>query len=203
MILALKADTNGLPLYNKPSDDPGQPHIVSLAMVLINPATRDVADAFHEIIRPDGWDIPRTATNVHRIDVERARRDGISETDAVDAYRRFQSRALQQLGWTAHFDRRIMRIGMFRAGIPRDQIENIENRTPLIEVMTTCTAICKLPPSDKMMALGRKAFKQPTLAEAVREMLGAQMEPERTAMSDLSATLALYWKTLPLREPTT
>lgn len=196
MILALKADTSGLPLYNKPSDDAGQPHIVSLAMILINPATRDIDDAFHEIIKPDGWSIPAQATNIHRIDMERALRDGISEGDAIQAYRLFQSRAHRQLGWTAHFDRRIMRIGMFRASMPRDQIETIENRTPLIEVMHACTAICKLPPSDKMMAMGRKAFKQPTLIEAVRVMLGAEMPVERDAMTDLNATMQLYWKTL-------
>lgn len=203
MILALKADTNGLPLYNKPSDDHGQPHIVSLAMMLINPATRDVVDAFHEIVSPDGWDIPAQATNIHRIDMEQARRVGISEIGAVRAYRLFQSRALNQLGWTAHFDRRIIRIAMFRATMSRLEIEAMEARLPLIDVAPKCTQICKIAPSDKMMATGRRAFKQPTLTEAVREMLGAEMVPERTAMTDLTATLQLYWKTLPMREPTT
>lgn len=200
MILALKADTSGLPLYNKPSADAGQPHIVSLAMILINPATRDVDDVFHEIIKPDGWEIPREATNIHRIDMERALRDGISEYDAIQAYRLFQSRALRQLGWTAHFDRRIIRIGMFRRGCSRQEIESIEAKLPLIEVAPVCTAICKLPPSDKMIAMGSKAFKQPTLAEAAREMLGVDTAAERTAMTDLSATLALYWKSLPMME---
>ena len=41
-ILCFDTETSGLPLFKEPSDQPGQPFVVTLGMVLLDPATLDV-----------------------------------------------------------------------------------------------------------------------------------------------------------------
>jgi DNA polymerase-3 subunit epsilon len=43
MILGYDTETTGLPLWHNPSDDPRQPHLIQLAMILFDMEGREVA----------------------------------------------------------------------------------------------------------------------------------------------------------------
>jgi DNA polymerase-3 subunit epsilon len=61
------------------------------------------------------------------------------------------------------------------------------------DVMKMATPICKMPPTEKMMARGRKDFKSPRLEEAYRIMFGERMDGAHDAMSDVKATARLFF----------
>ena len=71
-ILVFDVETTGLPLWNEPSEDPRQPHLVQLAALLVDDDTRQVISTLDVIVRPDGWLIPEDVAAVHGITTERA-----------------------------------------------------------------------------------------------------------------------------------
>lgn len=192
MILAIDVETQGLPLFQRQSDHPDQPHLVQFAAAVVDPETRASVSAWNMIIKPDGWLIPPEATAIHGISTDQAANEGVKESIAVRTYIDAWQRCDTILGYSTGFDRRIMRIAMLRDGMTRAQIEAIEKKQA-IDVMALCTPLCKLPPSAAMMATGRKTFKTPTLAQATLMLLGERLAGAHHAEIDLEATLRLYW----------
>jgi DNA polymerase-3 subunit epsilon len=98
------------------------------------------------------------------------------------------------VGFSIDFDIRLMRIAMKRAGIPDDKLQLFADmvKAKKYDVKPKCTPICKLAPTPKMMATGRKNFKDPTLAEAVRGVLKEVMADAHDARADVVATQRLY-----------
>ena len=76
-------ETTGIPLFEQPSEDPRQPHIVQLAACLVDLDTRDTIASIDVIVRPDGWTIPDETAAVHGITTDHAQRFGVSESMAV------------------------------------------------------------------------------------------------------------------------
>ena len=74
LALAYDTETTGLPLWNDPSDDPRQPHIVQLAAALVDIDTRRTIASMDVIVKPDGWTIPDDTVAVHGITTEHALR---------------------------------------------------------------------------------------------------------------------------------
>lgn len=129
MILALDTETNGFPDWKAPSDARHQPHLVQLAMILLDDDMAEQASV-SLIIKPDGWTIPDETATIHGISTEKALALGVPEKLAV---RLFVS-MLYDTGaiFVAHnsdFDLRIMRIAMLRAGLTKDQIDGKTHET--------------------------------------------------------------------------
>lgn len=187
-------ETTGFPLFSEPSDDPRQPHIVQLGAVLVDMDSREIIDDLDVIIRPDGWEIPSEASNVHGITTEYALEHGIPERDAIGMLRDMWlvSPTLTRIGFNEPFDARILRIGHFRhfdepsadgwkAGIAHD-------------VMKVVTPICKLPPTAKMIAARRgNQFKQPKLTEAHEHFFGEPLAGAHSALIDATATMRIHF----------
>lgn len=195
-------ETTGLPLFSEPSEDPRQPHVVQMGALLVDMATREILDEIDEIILPEGWDISDEVSKIHGITTQFALEVG---RPAKDVFNRFlamwgANTRVVRVGFNEPFDARLVRIAMFRhydeaaaeawkAGIAHD-------------VMKVVTPICKLPPTEKMVAARRgNQFKQPKLTEAYEHLFGEPLTGAHSALVDACATMRIHFHMEDLQQP--
>lgn len=192
-------ETTGLPLFDQPSEDPRQPHIVQLAAVLVDIDNdyRRVSE-FNLTVRPDGWEIPQDVSAIHGITTERALAIGVPEKDAVTLLTSLW--VLDGCIRVAHnesFDARIVRIALKRYFDPAFK----ELATPPSDAWkqgaAECTArmatpMMNLPPTERMRAAGRNHAKTPNLGEAYQHFTGNALDGAHDAMVDVNACIAIY-----------
>lgn len=204
MLLGFDTETSGLPEWKKPSNDPSQPYIVSLAAVLRSHDKSVEPEAMMDrIIRPDGWAIDEAgeAFRTHGITNERALDEGVPIIDVLDEFLAMAEKADSLIGYNVTFDKRMIRIQEKRRypDLSEDGEFPIGVRLALLktcELSHKMTPFCQLPPTDKMMAAGRKTNKTPNLTEAFTHAYGNIDRLEgamHSAMTDVKAAMALYW----------
>lgn len=198
-IMVFDTETTGLPLWKEPSDHPDQPHLVQYTAVLCEGSPENELDYCNLIIRPDGWTIPDEVAKLHGITQEIALRDGVPEAEAVGAFLLMTDKADLICAFGIDFDMRLLRIAMLRNGIDKQNADGIAQRLKTHCVMRQATPLCKLPPTDKMMAAGRKTWKTPNLTEAVKCLLGEGLEGAHDSRVDVLATTRLYFHMNPTK----
>lgn len=205
ILLAFDTETTGLPLWGDPSEDPRQPHLVALACLHVTTktvagaTTRDEQSSYR-IVRPNGWVIPADVQAIHGISTELAMDEGVPLIDVVGPWIEMMEKGTRRIAFGAPFDVRIMRIAMIQAGYPKEVSNTLIDRCPVLDVQRAATALCNLPPTDKMMAAGRKSAKTPTLAEAIKVLFGEDLPDAHNAMADTYATVRI-WDHLEARKP--
>lgn len=109
-VLFFDTETTGIPdkAAKWDVDFETYPHIVSIAWVFGNVYE-------HHIIRPDGWEIPEEAVNVHGITTEFAEKHGEPLVVVIDRFIAFAQKAGLLCGHNIHFD-----TGIIKANILRD-----------------------------------------------------------------------------------
>jgi DNA polymerase-3 subunit epsilon len=190
--MAWDTETTGLPLFTKPSDDPAQPHLVQLAMIMCDAAGRENA-VINVLIKPEGWTISDDVAAIHGVTQQRALEFGISESEAVDLYLRFARQADLQIAHNRSFDTRIMRIAMLRQGMTREDCEQIEAR-PGYCTASGLTAHVNLPPTEKMRAAGRMHPKTPNLTECVKHFLGEDFKDAHDGIADARMCARVFFE---------
>ena len=193
-VMVFDVETTGLPNWGAPSEDPSQPHLCQYTAVLFDRQTGDELHYVDMIIKPDGWVIPDDMAAIHGITTELALATGHPEADAVAHFLAMAGKADIVVAYNINFDLRIMRIAMMRAGYAEDQCNEFRDRLKPKQrcAMVQATPLAKVPPSDKMMATGRKTFKSPKLSEAVQAILGETMDDAHDARSDVLWTMRLW-----------
>lgn len=188
-ILFYDSETQSLPLWDVPSEDPRQPHIVELAAIL---ATRDEIKArFHSVVKPDGWMIPDDVAKIHGFTTDRALAEGRPEADVVREFDSLWRQADLRVAHSESFDARILRIA-YKRFIGEAEAEQWSAGR------AKCTAnlsepLCKLPPTQRMIEAGRgKQFKRPKLSEAFECLFGEKMVGAHGAMADAENCLRVY-----------
>lgn len=194
--LIFDTETTGFPLWTKPSHHPGQPHLVQLTALLVDTETEEELEYCDMIIRPDGWKIKPELAALHGITQERAMDEGVPERDAALAYHRMVCLAGGVVCYGVAFDTRIMRIALLRCGFSRENIASLEGTLQTFCVQSKCTPFAKIPPTEKMLQANRRHYKTPNLAEALKVLLGEDMQDAHDSRGDVLATMKLfYWLT--------
>ncbi|OIR02588.1 DNA polymerase III PolC-type [mine drainage metagenome] len=201
LALVYDTETTGLPLFNEPSEDPRQPHIVQLAAILVDLGTEKSITAMDVIVRPDGWTIPKEVADIHGITTEHAMDVGIPEALAIDMLLAMWGGRLR-IAHNETFDARIVRIALKRLVDSRDPSLVIPLSDEWKDGPSECTArmatpILKLPPTEKMIAAGRKHHKTANLSEAYRYFTGKELENAHSAMADVEACSEIYFAMRP------
>ena len=183
MFLVFDTETTGLPLWNDPSDDPRQPHIVDIACSLFDAGGLEV-DRFDAIINP-GVEISDEVAAIHGITTEIAREHGIAPGDALDAFIGLSRRATAIVGHNISFDLRMIRILSTRIFG-----EKWANPLPTFCTMRRTTNICRV--------LGPRArhpqdWKWPTLAEATKHFFGEDLPNAHRARPDCDASARIFF----------
>jgi DNA polymerase-3 subunit epsilon len=190
LILAFDTETTGLPDWGAPSDAKHQPHLVQLAMILLDDDLTERASV-SLIVRPDGWVIPDDVAKIHGITTEMAERLGVPEKVATALY----AQLLYGTGATvvAHnvkFDLRIMRIAMLRAGWAKDKLD--ARKPDSFCTLNAATPLVNLPPTPKMVAAGFKKPKPPKLSECIEFFFQETLVGAHDALVDVRACLRVY-----------
>lgn len=192
--LIFDTETSGLFNYQKRADEPGQPRMVSLAAALLD-TEGNVLHEIYRLIKPDGWEenfiedckAGKGAFAVNGLTWERLNDEGVPIAHALMEYDALVDRCEGIAAYGVNFDQKVVRAEQRRAG--RD---NRYGERPVFCLQRPCTDLCKIPPTDKMMATGRKWNKTPKLSEAVKILLGVDLEDAHDAKADLGATIDLY-----------
>ncbi len=187
-------ETSGLPLFNDPSEDPRQPHIVQVAARLVDMDARIAVAGFDLTVRPDGWTIPDEVAKVHGITTERAALIGVNEDTALLALMALWNAAQARIAHNETFDQRIVRIALKRYW--QDDKDFMLERWAGGAVRCTAnlsTKLCAIPPTPRMVAAGRTHFKTPNLREAHRILVGRDFDGAHSAGADVDACMRVYF----------
>jgi DNA polymerase-3 subunit epsilon len=186
--LFFDTETTGIPDWKTPSDGPDQPHIVQLAAELVDTETREVIGSMDVIVKPDGWTIPEEMTAIHGISQEHAMEVGIPERDAIAMLLELRSKANLRVAHNRTFDDRIVRIGLKRFF---DQPNSDETALQPSDSWKEGEGYCTCNSSRKLCALPKN--KLPSLAEAHRILVGAELEGAHNAMNDTRGCKSVYF----------
>lgn len=187
-------ETTGLPLFKEPSEDPRQPHIVQLGVKVVDMISRKTLQAVDIIVRPNGWDIPKEASDVHGITTEMAYDLGIPEEAVAEIMLELWRPEAPRLriGHNEPFDARILRIALKR--FFGDELADGWKEGASQCTMRMATPIMQLPPTEKMKRAGFGGKpKQANLAEAYEFFTGRKLEGAHNAMIDVDGCIDVYW----------
>ena len=185
LTLVFDCETTGVPARGEVVTSPSYPHLVELAAVLVDAETEREVASFSFVVKPMGWVIPEEAAKVHGISHEMAMAMGVPITIAVAAYTNLRAVADEVAGHNVEFDLGIVAAALHRIG-----------RTPssMGPTKITCTAdlgtpICRLPPTERMVAAGfGDRFKKPKLEELYRALFDEELVGAHGALADAHAT---------------
>jgi DNA polymerase-3 subunit epsilon len=187
MILAFDTETTGLPEWKLPSDDPSQPHVIQFAGILLDGQGNEV-DVLSTLVKPrrDATMHP-LAYEAHGISLQQAYDEGIEATALLDWFMDAIGKVGLIIGHNVQFDVRLMRILSARwRGVKWD------NPHPLFCTMKRSTALVNLPPTAKMIAVGRTNPKPPKLSEAYEHFFGDALEGAHDALVDVRASVRVF-----------
>jgi DNA polymerase III subunit epsilon len=190
VILALDTETTGFPLGGQPDNHPGQPRLVQLGLLLLDDGWIERASV-SLIVRPDGWEVPAEAANVHGITTEVALACGVPALTALSVYTNLRRRATALVAHNAKFDLQIMAIEIARSG---KQV----NLSPIKVVCTMELAkpVLRIPTTQRMLDAGftDADFKPPSLAECHQHFFGTPVNGAHDALADARACARIYYK---------
>ena len=176
--LFLDFETTDLVNWKIPSDDPSQPHIVQMAIIIADPATQEVKQSVDVIIKPDNWEITQETTDIHGISHEYAMDVGIPEEMAMDLLIAWLYTCDKHIAYNTTFDRRIARIALKRY---KDE--------------ETMQGLYDHPYECAMMA-SRKHLggKNPKLIDAYKAICGKDLINAHSALADTKACMEIHYK---------
>ena len=188
MYLIYDTETTGLPKdYNAPpTDTDNWPRMVQIAWQL-HDKTGKLIENKNFIVRPDGFDIPFNAVQIHGITTEKAMKEGIPLAEVLEEFRNVLKQAQVLGGHNLSFDQGILGAEFVRAGLDYQEIE-----LPIVDTMELSTEFCQLPG-------GRYGkFKPPKLSELHEILFGDKFEEAHNASADVNATARSFMELLRL-----
>lgn len=164
-IFVFDTETTGFPLWNAPSEDPGQPHLTDICSMLYS-EEGELIDVFEQLIQPKGWVVGEEAAAITGLTTEFLTINGGDEKEAIAKFGQMHKKADIRVAHNIQFDDRILRIAIKRyfGDAPADRFK---------AAPTFCTAnaskpIVKCPPTEKMLkSRFRNQFKTPNMQEAL------------------------------------
>lgn len=186
MIFVFDTETTGLVNTREPPDHPSQPHIVQLAMLLCDETGKEMS-AVNIIIKPDGYDIPAAASEVHGITTGIAHDFGIPLIPALAVLSHMAKRGVVHVAHNVDFDIKVIQAAFHRANRP----------CPPINARCTqalSTTLVNLPPSERMLKAGFNKPKPPRLSECVKFFFDEELVGAHDAMVDTRACARVYFE---------
>jgi DNA polymerase III epsilon subunit-like protein len=185
MILVFDTETTGFPKRMVPGNLSVQPHIVELAC-----AWFDVSDSgekqwygsFSSLVRPQGWEIPKEATDIHGITNGIAQQGGLPICEIMGCVLGLMRKADLIVGHNISFDIAMLDIECSRLDYPKVYLEK-----SMFCTMKESTDIVRLPPNP-----GFGGYKWPTLGEAYSFFTGREFQETHRALNDIQACIEIF-----------
>ena len=159
----------------------GFPRIVELAWILTD-AAGQVLNEHVSIFKPDGYEIPVGASNVHGITTEKAHELGVPEGPVIAQFAQDASKATHLVAHNIQYDYPIVGAALVRHGIPGDYERKLQ-----ICTMNSSTSYCRIP--------GRYGSpKKPKLIELHHKLFNEGFEGAHSALDDIRATSRCFFE---------
>ncbi len=188
MYLVFDTETTGLPRdWNAPlSDVDNWPRVVQVAWQLHGPDGA-LIEARDFLIKPEGFNIPFGAEEIHGISTELARNEGVSASEALAAFQSALDRTQFMVGHNLKFDLNALGAEYLRLGWDESWIAK-----PVLDTMTPQTAALVGIP-------GRSGFKPAKLGELHAKLFGQEFAEAHNATADVEATARCFWELVRIR----
>lgn len=194
-------ETTGLPVWDKPSEDPSQPRITQLCAELVDDDTQEVLASLNTLIKPDGWTIPAELEILTGITTAKCEQSGVRIGLALPIFFDMWKRSDQRVAHNESFDMRMVRIELIRVADcgamynakPGELFWDTWKAGPAFCTCDRSKKIVNLPPTQKMVAKGMTTPKPPNLGEAYLHFTGLQLEGAHNAGIDVMACKAVYF----------
>ncbi len=140
------------------------------------------------LVRPDGFQIPAEATQVHGITTRMAEERGVAHASALEApVPLLEDPRGTLVAHNLEFDRNVLGAELIRGAYTRPVVEALLVRRPAVCTMRNATEFCGIP--------GRRgSFKWPTLEELHRKLFGAGVDGGHRALADVRATARCFFR---------
>lgn len=182
MFLIFDTETTGLPRdYNAPiTDSENWPRLVQLAWQ-VHGAAGELLEVHNYIVRPDGFNIPFNAQQIHGISTERAFNEGHPLGVVLEKFNQTLATCSFNVGHNIEFDVNILGAEYHRVGIATPLMEQ-----SVLDTKDLATNFCAIPGGK-----GGK-FKWPTLTELHQKLFGASFNEAHNAAADVEATARCF-----------
>ena len=184
MYLFLDTETTGaLPVERKlHSDISRYPRLVQIAWLLTDEYGSELRSQ-NFIIKPEGFQIPRSAARRHKLTTETARKLGIPLCDALSALVKDLAAADCVVAHNVQFDALVLAGEFQRVGITPSPLEAAKPYC----TMVSSTRICGL-------RNGPKGYKWPTLLELHTFLFGDEYRNAHNALADVRACTKCFFE---------
>lgn len=183
MYLIFDVETTGLPKrYDAPiSELDNWPRCVQIAWQF-HDEWGSLIESKDYVIKPDDFDIPYQAEQIHGISTELANEIGIDLKNALNEFNAAIEKCQFIVGQNVDFDIKVTGSEFYRAGISTKLSEK-----PVLDTCTETTAqLCQIPGGK-----GGK-FKLPKLSELHEHLFGVSFEEAHNATADVEATTRCF-----------
>lgn len=186
MILFFDTETTGFVRKNIPHNDPKQARCCQIAAILTD-LEGNVVKTLNNIIKPDGWEIPRVVAEIHGITTEIANRDGVPVAGVLDQLNEMHLQSTLCVAHNFDFDNQMMEIESFN--YPAFQWRPI-------------ASVCTMKAATDYCAIAKargSGYKWPKLIELCNKLFGpeeaAKFETEaHDALADIQMTKRVYFE---------
>ncbi len=182
MYLFFDTETTGLPKNWKApvTDIDNWPRMIQIGWLLCDSEGNRLSTGNH-IIKPEGFDIPKGASDVHGITTEMAIKEGKPLIDILNEFNDLIEKSEGIVAHNINFDKMILGAEFIRKGI-----DSSFEKKPKICTMQSSTSYCNIP--------GRYGAKWPTLSELHIKLFGKDFEGAHDAFADIEATEKCFWE---------
>jgi len=183
--LFFDTETTGIPQdYKAPcTDTDNWPRLVQLGWILTDSRGNELRRG-NRIVRPEGFEIPTAASDVHGITTERALAEGEPLRDVMLAFGADLNESGWLVGHNIDYDLHVVGTEYYRLGYDH----RIMFARPYVCTMQATLAFCNIP--------GKYGPKWPRLQELYVRLFGREFDGAHDAMADISATKECFFELL-------
>ena len=180
--LIFDTETTGMVKWRKEPQDPSQPHLIQLALLLVDTVGWKAMGRYASLVQlPEGAAIEPGAQEAHGISEQECKEFGIAPIVACSLFNQMCMRADVIVAHNMSFDQTVMLASLYRVG---NKPERMSDKR-LICTKEESTDVLKLP--------GKYGdYKWPTLAEAYTFYTGRELEGAHDALVDTEACLEVF-----------
>lgn len=181
-IIFIDTETTGLPnTFDYQSLDINEfPRIVQVSWIIAN-SENDVIAKKNFIVKPNGFTIPTSSTQIHGITNELANNSGVDIVTVVNELIKDICISDLIVGHNIEFDVNVINAEVVRLGINFNIFDK-----PMFCTMVETVNVCKIP--------GYNGFKYPKLQELYYYLFGNNFSGEHSSEADVTATMSCYFE---------
>jgi len=180
--LFFDTETTGLPKnYNAPVTDlDNWPRLVQIAWMSYDKNGNMLSEATH-IIKPNGFEIPEQASNIHGVTTAKAISEGLALEEVLSIFIAVMKKCQYLVAHNMSYDIKIIEAEFLRTTLAND----------LKDKHTICT---KELATEFCAIDGPYGYKWPKLSELHIKLFGTDFEDAHDALVDVRATAKCFWE---------